>query len=299
MPEKIWAIVGPPDALECLAALIDERRRLGPVYVAGSLDQVPTRATAVLQVGGQAPRAIFLSRGRVPIGWLPDDRKDCLTRYARAAAQVVGRQVQGLKSGPVVLLGQWHERTLKLVDDIEGLIALSKFRWTAERLVRRELLNALRCGPGTALYFGHALSGGWLGYGGISAQMLIAICGEPLGSVVSIACETARRINGCPSFCEELVLGGFCGAALGASAKTLHDDNRVLARGLCSALGSAQSLADALEMAKVPDEFFSHYCILGDPAVPLIGAANAEHTAKKVFAPAPDQLMNPKSLRGL
>ncbi|MGZ4731441.1 MAG: C25 family cysteine peptidase [Terriglobales bacterium] len=173
-----------------------------------------------------------------------------------------------MKSGPAVLLGQWQERTLNLVDAVEGLVDLSRFRWTAERLVRRDLLNALHCGPGVALYFGHALSGGWVGYGGVAAETLITMCGEPLGAVVSIACETARRPEGRSSFCEELVLGGYCAAALGASARTLHEHNRILARGLCSALGRAQSLGDALRLAEVPDDFFSHYRIFGDPGAP-------------------------------
>ena len=299
MPENIWTIVGAGDALGGLEALIEERRRLGPVCVAESLDQVPAAATCVMQVGGAAPPSIFLSLPtattcngrRVPIGWLPADRKNGLLAYASAASRVVRRQALGLKSGPAVLLGQWHERTLNLVDAVEGLVDLSRFRWTAERLVRRDLLSALRCGPGVALYFGHALSGGWVGYGGVTAETLIANCGEPLGAVVSIACETARRPEGRPSFCEELVLGGYCAAALGASARTLHEHNRILARGLCSALGRAQSLGDALRLAEVPDEFFSHYRIFGDPGAPLIGAEHAEDAAKQVFAPAPDYLL--------
>ncbi len=104
-------------------------------------------------------------------------------------------------------------------------------------------------------------------------------------------CETARRPEGRSSFCEELVLGGYCAAALGASARTLHEHNRILARGLCSALGRAQSLGDALRLAGVPDEFFSHYRIFGDPGAPLIGAEHAEDAAKQVFAPAPDYLL--------
>lgn len=291
--------MGARDALECLEALIEERWRLGPVCVVESLDQVPATATSILQIGGSASPGIFLSLSaantrnprRVPIGWLPDDGKDRLLGYASAAAQVVRRQVLGLKSGPAVLLGQWHERTLKLVDTVEGLVGVPKFRWTAERLLRRDLLRGLRCGPGVALYFGHALPRGWVGYGGVAAESLITNCGEPLGAVVSIACQTACRHDGCPSFCEELVLGGFCAAALGASDKTLHEHNCILARALCSGLGRARSLGDLLGLAEVPEEFYSHYRIFGDPAAPLIGAAHAEDAAGQVFAPAPDELL--------
>jgi hypothetical protein len=299
MPEAIWTIVGSTGATACLAELIEERKRLGPVALAESMDEVPTGTGYILQVGGSAPDDVFIRlatlvspyQRRVPIGWLPDDGKDGLLTYAAAAAQVIRRQARGLKSGPVVLLGQWQERTLKLVDTVEELITLSRFRWTAERLVRRDLLRALRCGPGVAIYFGHAVSRGWIGYGGISAETLIATRQEPLGAVLSIACETAHRTQGCWSFCEELVLGGFCAAALGASSRSLHEHNCILARGLCSALGRAQNLGDALAISEVSQEFLSNYRIIGDPAAPLLGATHAESAAKQVYAPAPDDFL--------
>ena len=284
--------MGPPDAVACLAPLVEERRRLGPVCLAESLDQVPAGAGYVLQVGGPALPGVFHTapgKRRVPVGWLPADKHDCLLSYASMAAEVVRREGMGLKSGPVVLLGQWHDRTLELVDAVEGLISLPRFRWTAERLVRRDLLEALRCGPGIALYFGHALRQGWVGYGGVSAESLIAWRGEPLGAVLSIACETARTEDG-PSFCEELVLGGFCAAALGATVRTLHEHNRILALALGSRLGGVRNLGDLLGKAEIPDEFLRDYRIFGDPAAPLIGAAHAEEAARQVFAPAPDEL---------
>jgi len=293
MPENIWTVVGHGDAVACLAALIEERRRLGPVCLPESLDQVPAGAGYVLQVGGAAPPGVFYTaagRRRVPVGWLPADRHDCLRSYATTAADVVRREALGLRPGPVVLLGQWHDRTLELVDAVEGLTSLPRFRWTAERLVRRDLLEALRCGPGIALYFGHALRQGWVGYGGVSAESLIAWRGEPLGAVLSIACETARTEEGRPSFCEELVLGGFCAAALGATVRTLHEHNRILALALSSSLGGVRNLGDALAKAEIPDEFLRDYRIFGDPAAPLIGAAHAEEAARQVFAPAPDEL---------
>jgi len=110
-----------------------------------------------------------------------------------------------------------------------------------------------------------------------------------VGPPDAVAC-LAPLIDERPSFCEELVLRGFFADALGATVRTLHEHNRIVALALGSTLGGVRNLGDLLGKAEIPDEFLRDYRILGDPAAPLIGAAHAEEAARQVFAPAPDEL---------
>jgi hypothetical protein len=229
---------------------------------------------------------------RVPVGWLPAHDLAKLRCYAQSAAEVVQRQALGWRSGPVVLLGQWQERILQLMDELERNITLPKFRWTGERLVRRDLLKGLGCGPGVALYCGHGLQNGWAGYGGVNSSALLCEKREVVGVLLSIACETGCVAGDGHGFCEDLVLGGYCAAALGASGQTLHENNRALSMCLCQGLGSSQNLGHALETLILAEEKLKGYRIFGDPMAPFAGSASADLMAAQVYAPAPDELLS-------
>jgi hypothetical protein len=285
----LWAVVAEERALlDPLEPLIAARQRTGRVQIADSLSDVLPDAGSVLMVGGEPPCGVFAGSGearRVPLGWIGSD-VERLRMFARTAAEVVSRQTQELAAGPAVLLGQWDQRALSLADEVEQASGVPLFRWTAERLARRALLEALRCGPGLALYLGHALCGGWVAYGGITAAALSARRMHPLGAVLTVAGDSARCHRTRASFCDELVVRGACAAALGATGKSRHDNDRVLARSAARALTKARTLGELL--LRMPEDALHGYRIAGDPAAPLIGAAHAWQVAGEIHAPAPD-----------
>ncbi len=309
-----WLVAGSPAALTSLAPLIEAHRRMRPVRLldlpAGGLPSPEwwrahldgVAAVMIAGDGRHAPRlalgGVFLadaSRRRVPAGWLPGDHAE-RARYARAAASVVRRAADGLPRGPLVLLAQWEDRALQFTNELEMEIAennrLPLFRWSAERVMRHDLLAGLCCGLGGAIYCGHGNATGWLGYGGVSAQDLAAAAGEPIGAIISLSCSIATRARRKASFAEELVTGGLCAAVLGAAGRTLHLKNRVLGRAFCAAIaGGAPTLGEAL--TAVPPDTLAHYRIIGDPLAPLVGARDALARSRAVFAPAPNDPLPP------
>jgi hypothetical protein len=289
-----WTIVVRDDAcLPDLEPLIEARRRIGSVRVAHSLIEGLTDADSMLVVGGDAPESAILiaSDGhRVPVGWISAER-DGVRAFVRTALELVSRLECDLAPGPAILLAQWDDRALQLADEVERACEIPLYRWSAERLVRRDLLDALRCGPGVALYLGHALSGGWVGYGGVTAAGLTTRRMHPLGAILTIACDAAQCNRNRVSFCDELVMRGACAAALGATGKVLHQVNRVLARSIVRALSKSQTLGELL--LHMPEDLLRGYRIAGDPATPFIGSAHALEAVSEVYAPAPDELAQP------
>jgi hypothetical protein len=327
-----WVVIGSPTALAALKPLCDAHRKQRPVRflsrragdglptalnALGSLDALPPPGghselrdvAAVLVVGDprRSPRhglpGLFLhddTGRRVPAGWLPN-LPQRLGAFAQAAAKVVRRAKAGLARGPLILLGQWDDRTLLLAQQTESAFQnvpcpVPVIRWTAERLVQTDMLRGLRCGPGLAIYFGHGRPRGWAGYHGIRAQHLSESLGEPLGAILSITCHTANRWKVPVSFAEEMVLSGLCAASLGATSKTVHLDNGCLTNNLCSTLTdhSLVTLGELLLAARLGNgHAFGTYRIIGDPFAPLVGAAGALEKARGVFAPAPDDALPP------
>jgi hypothetical protein len=286
--KRHWCATGSASALAALAPLVEAHASLGPVGVVAAGAALPDDAGTVLRVGGEAPRAVHTPAadgGRVTVGWLPEADTDALARFAVGAARVVERAASACAPGPIALLAQWDDRALALADELEARLGPAALRWTAERVARRDLVDGLGCGVAAALYVGHALSWGWVGYGGVTAIDLASGVLEPLGCVLSIACDTALATAGRESFAAALPLAGACAATLGATGKTLHESNRTLALAACAALPSAGSLADLL--SAVPDGALEGYVVCGDPGAPIASAADARHRAAGLYAPAP------------
>jgi hypothetical protein len=291
-------------ALAALEPLLGAHRRRREVRVApraGAADdsRLLGGAAAVLRVGG--PRATparalpgpFLRApdgAAIPVGWLPDAGPR-LAAYARAAAEVQDRRPAPGPAGPFVLLGEFDDRALGAVARMQALMGEAVVhRWTAERIARPALVEALGAGPAAALYVGHGLAGGWAGYGGFGVACAARAAGRPLGAVLSVSCSTAARPRSGLSFCEELVLTGLCAAALGACRRTLHRLNVELALDLAAALAgrSAPTLGALLLACRWPPAVLARYRIVGDPLAPLLGAPGALAAARAVFAPGPD-----------
>jgi hypothetical protein len=288
-------VVGSPQVLAALAPLLEARRRHGPVCHAESVAALIDVAGSVLIIGGEPPTCTHLinrSGHPVPSGWLPSNDLTGLHQFGRTAAEVVHRSVTGHPAGPFVLLSARESRAIALADEIALQMPSPSFRWTAERLARHELLPALGWGHGMALYVGHGTSSGWLGYGGIDAKALAQTVSQPLGALLSVTCDTARLSAGTrdSNFCTHATLCGLCAAALGATGKTLHANNRLLSVALAKQAGRANTLADLL--SAVPAELLAGYVVIGDPAASLVGTAQASMQAPQVRAPAPTAVLD-------
>ncbi|HLJ87292.1 MAG TPA: hypothetical protein VKZ53_10755 [Candidatus Angelobacter sp.] len=303
-----WIVAGPALALARLSVLASAHRSHRPVLEVGSLQEaIPhlNHAAGVLLVGGMHRSlsdlpGVFLEAPngrRVPVGWLPDVGGR-LETYAHAAAQVQLRCGQGQERGPLALLGENGSRYLDLTGKIRTILEdtqdkLALVQWTAERIVRRDLVKALGVGLGAAIYCGHGVAAGWVGYGGFDGDDAAAACGNPIGAVLSIACSVSAGSGALQSFSENLALSGLCAAAFGAVQPTLHERNVELALALSAALQSPAiiTLADLVSASGIPADGLESYRIAGDPLAPLLGDAGAMVKARAVFAPAPNDIL--------
>jgi hypothetical protein len=309
MPSKprdalCWVLAGSAEVEALLTPLIESHRMLRPVRVVHTmtrLAEILDEAAAVLIVGGvrEAPRAalpsVFLRTpgGRaVACGWLPA-AGERLSRYAQAAAEVMQRETQDGWSGPFVLLAEFDERALNLAATLHAEMSVSGaavFRWTAERIGRRALLDALGAGPALAIYLGHGNANGWMGYGGCDRVDVAKFSGSPVGTILSLTCATASRPVDCFSFCEEVALAGMAAAVIGAVGRTAHQLNVRLALELARALRTRKltTVADLLRAPNLPRAALRNYRIIGDPLALLACAPDAPAKCQRVFAPAAD-----------
>jgi hypothetical protein len=291
------AIVAAPAAHAALEPLLEAYAKRGPVEQVVTarippieeLTEISAGADAVLLVGPRrrSPRTVLagplLYPGggrRVPVGWVPDVGEAGLGRFAAAAARVHARRaVAGSRSA--ALLGQRSRRYEDLSGRIGRLLAegerpLRVYEWTADRLIREDMVEGLGCGLAVGVYVGHGRPVGWVGYRGIRAGHLETL-GEPTGAILSLTCLTASRKRVGLSFAEAIPLSGAAGAAFGAVIETLHTDNSRWALRLARGLTSTAATLGELVAAAIPhpDGASSRYRILGDPLVPLIDADGA------------------------
>jgi hypothetical protein len=296
------AVMAAPAALDALYPLLDAYARSGSITSIETTEMPSTEALreiaadvdAVLLVGGRrrSPRTVvpgpLLYPGggrRVPIGWLPDIGARGLGRFAERAA-LLHRRRAAQTSRSAALLGQRSRRYRDLSSRIgrllgEGERPLRVYEWTADHLVRDDMLLGLGCGLAIGLYVGHGRPVGWVGYRGTRAHHFEDVA-EPTAAILSLTCFTASRKRVGLSFAEALPLLGAAGATFGAVRETLHIDNGRwalrLARGLTS---SPQTLGELIATAiPSPDDASSRYRILGDPMTPLRDAPGAAERAE-------------------
>ena len=306
-----WVLACPREALPVLQPLADAHAAHRPVRlllrdtraVPPLADLLPhlDQAAGLLLVGDhrRAPRTVlpgpFLTtaQGRqVPAGWLPMGRPESLARFAATATEV---QRRAGAAGPLAFVGQWDDhvtrmvaRSLSILRSPTGAAPLTVFWWTADRLIRRDLLTALRVGLGVALYFGHGRPYGWAGYHGLHTRHLGHARGRPTGAVLSLTCHTASRRRVGTSFAESLVLEGLAAGALGAVSATQTIDNWWWGASLCEVLAQQPAhLGDLLLQACPPrPAAVAAYRILGDPLAALQGAPDAHREGLQVWAPS-------------
>ncbi|RME67399.1 MAG: hypothetical protein D6781_13305 [Verrucomicrobia bacterium] len=306
-----WVIAAPREALVHLAPLIEARERLQPVITLPDKTEetlaepaaiLPADTAGLLVVGprrrspGRLVPGLFVQAAHghgVPVGWLPDVGES-LGLYARAAARALTRSRH---ERTLAVLGQWEHRFLRVSLRTrrwfeKHACPLPVRLWTADRISREGMLEALRLGIGTAMYFGHGRPRGWAGYHGVRAYHFDTPWPEPLGALLAICCESASRRNTGLSFIEALALRGVFAGAMAAVSKTRHEDNRLWGRTLCEILSAdaPSTLGELVGSPRIPACLTKRtpYRLIGDPLAPLAGAPGSAEAAAAVFAPAPD-----------
>jgi hypothetical protein len=301
-----WVLVAPRHTLGALRPLVRARERTGEVRVVepafgDALAEEVDGAEGLLLVSDRrrSPRTVLpgpFLRGPsgwvAPVGWMPDlgDRLDVV---ARAAARV---ELRAGPPGPLAILGPLQRRYLHLADRMEVNVGLPGgppfpiLRWTSDRIVRDDLVRALRLGIGLGIYVGHGRPSGWAAYHGLRGVHLVDVTGEPLGALLSMTCLTANRRRVGLSFSETVVAGGAAAAAVGAVAEVAHVDNMRWMLGLAAALRAGERRLGPALLAAQPNIVgrASPYRIVGDPLAALVGTAEGARRAARVFAPAPD-----------
>ena len=267
MPEPVWTARGSSKALRAVRPLIDAHARFRPVEVFEE---------------DCCGRVEFSACGLT--GSVPEDPR--LTQFAEAAAVVCSRSG---RTGPVALLAQWDERAFHLAKEGRSL-APSPLFWPAHVITGRDLPAALGVGLGACVYFGHGHAGGWDGYCGIDARTLAAGTVEPMGAVLSVTCQAAKRPKRGLSFCEELVLSGYCAASFGSIGRSSHRRNARLGLALCQAMRDHDTLAGIIQNCNASWLSLAAYRIFGDPLARLAGAQEAAGRARAIesgfFTPA-------------
>lgn len=322
MPDtpRSWVLIGSETAIQPLAPLIEAHQVSQPVRLiqidpneAISIDRLQALAlpdtASILWIGPphQSPRTavpgLFLTAhdGRkIPIGWLPN-LPDRLAIYAQAAATVVSRSQATQSTRSLAFLGPRDDRSQDLIKQLEATfkpLPYATFQWTADRIRQPDVQQALSCGLGAALYVGHGFPNGWAGYGGVTFDRFADVPHwKAIGALLCLTCHNASRHRVSLSFAEEWVLSGRCGVAIAATGATRHTLNRVFAERLCQAIQAdvpdtiAPTLAHYLSHPSLQRLPLARYRIIGDPAMPLLGAEGSIEAATAVFAPAPDAVL--------
>jgi len=302
---RSWVAIGPASLLDVLVPLRDEHRRVGPAElvpvepenIERFVNEFRGERTALLVV--EDPNAPgFRHRFQSPmlrasgsiIGWLRLEHRE-LSAYARRAAALLERRRR--ERPTLVLLAPRERRYVDLLEELEASARSSElvsFRWSAERIRREPLTEALRLGASSVLYTGHGARNGWFAYGGLTAEMIVGAeswnFDETNAVLFSLSCSTGR------GFADGIVAGGAAGAVLAPLRDPLHLHSRALAHAIVRALGSrTAALYEILERTERDGGSLDGYAVVGDPAVPVASAVGAERRGAAVFAPAGDAVL--------
>jgi hypothetical protein len=229
---------------------------------------------------------ITIDDKKIPVGWLPVKDAETLSRFINTASEIQKRKKNRVAVG---LLSQRTSQYLQVIEKMEKELKgqskeITSFRWTSELVFPEDMLMGINCGIGAAIYVGHGRPVGWSGYFGIRMQHFIDFANEPVGSVLSLCCNTASRKNVGVSFSENLVMEGISASAFGAIRTTLFSDNTRWAVNVCHSLGKGITtigdlITDAAPMSK---SGITSYRLIGDPLAPLYAGTESIRFAKKI-----------------
>ncbi|MBV8037112.1 hypothetical protein [Roseateles sp.] len=253
-----------------------------------ALPSLRARFADTLGMGGRAALS----------GWLRMDAAALVTYAGRAVALL---RRTAAPPAPLVLLGPRESRYQAALDTIEACAAQAgacrTLRWSAERIRKPALLNALRLGAAAALYLGHGDRSGWLAYGGLGSGDFAGRAepwppDETTALFFSLGCGGA----GPDGMADALVAAGVAGAVLAPLGKPLHADNRRLAQALIEALAQGHRALPCLLEAVRATMVLLHgagYMVIGDPGLSAMAAPHALARGLGVFAPPPDAVLVP------
>jgi hypothetical protein len=315
-----WIAVGPPALLDSLVPLRDAHARSrealllpGCALSAARLARTAGGHGATVLIvedprqpsarsGFATPFADKSASGGATLGWLRLGPA-ALGAYARRAAALLDRAAS--TSAPFLLLGSRDERYQSLLDELEKLLATAPawcaFQWSAQRIRRARLVEALRIGAAAALYTGHGTARGWIAYGGLGSEHWMQAEAwaehETCALLFSLSCRTGSPADAhsdtacgsfCPPFADAAIARGVAGAVLAPLGDTPHAQSRVLAGALASAVRTGSlSLSEILRAALSRGASLDGYAVIGDPALCAHASRDASMRASRVFAPAP------------
>jgi hypothetical protein len=178
----------------------------------------------------------------------------------------------------VAILGQWDDRYLRLADQIEATLkksAIASTKWTADIILREDMVAGLGKGVGVAIYVGHGVSTGWEGFRGTGKKHFEPHVFKPVHALFQLCCSTGgRRYTNC-SFSEFLFLRGKVLATLCAVSKTLHTDNIRWAVNISFAISKNVHCIGELITQSLPQKaVLKKYRLIGDPFAPLKSSPN-------------------------
>jgi hypothetical protein len=171
----------------------------------------------------------------VPIGLLAADQPESVAGWRASLRE---------SQGPVPIWGVLAMGTDRYLDPAETLYDRLDSRidepdlgvrdWRASQIDRPTLCEYLASGPSMCVYLGHGTPRGWGGYQACRWRHLVNFeCRRPVGTVVSLACDTLRYLGDEAAFGLRFVQSGraraFVGVPGDVSVDTVHD--------LASALG--------------------------------------------------------------
>ncbi len=176
----------------------------------------------------------------------------------------------------VAILGQWDDRYLRLADQIEATLkksAIASTKWTADIILREDMVAGLGKGVGVAIYVGHGVSTGWEGFRGTGKKHFESHVFKPVHALFQLCCSTGgRRYTNC-SFSEFLFLQGKVLSTLCAVSKTLHTDNIRWAVNISFAISNNIQCVGELIIQSLPRKaVLKKYRLIGDPFAPLMSS---------------------------
>jgi hypothetical protein len=236
----------------------------------------------------------------VLLGWVCLEEYE-LARYVRRAVALLRRRPAA--PDPLVLLAPRERCYLDLLEELEEVAQpannLKVFRWSAERICREKLVEALRLGASALLYAGHGDYSGWFAYGGLTAEILSSgpewtedetnALMFSLSSRAAQPCAPMASSSARVGFAYTVVSYGVAGAVLAPVFETAHADSLLLARTLVLSLRSGHHrMGDILRAARDQGASLRGYAVVGDPALGAVASGGAVSRGERVFATAVD-----------
>lgn len=224
-----------------------------------------------------SPFVYRVSGEMIPLGIFPVKTREHIECFANTVKTVHNRSSS---QSALVLLSQRHPRYRNVANRMEVVLSRIRkteaFRWTGERVYKKDMLAGLKAGPGCVVYLGHGRPVGWAGYCGTRMHDFTPETSSPMGCVYSLCCDTASRRRVSLSFSEALVQKGLSASSFGAVCKSLHLDNTRWAIRMCREIATVKSSGELLvRCAPVSKNSAQPYRLIGDPLAPLYSTAEA------------------------